>query len=340
MVAYPFLGSFIDNAGKRAWLLLVTAGLLVGTHILLLIPFSIIPIPPIIPMLVFAMSLSIGTLAIVTSIPILTRHIPTGLGLHRSIDNIGATLFGTFAGMIQDYPIPEDETETESFFDKIYHFVFPTQEDSSRQEHDDAKLIGMFLGLGIFTVIVCGVFVWGDYHWTDGIGGKTRQLNSVQGSGRNNRVRPERTRRRRGMRRSIEILATMEEPLFDLEDELDADEVSMTHLDSESATFHSSASQGNGNNSRQEAAYETRASAAFERDRLRRSLAQDELSEDDYHSDEELHDERGEYRFRVEIKHGDDVIPQYKKLQAHFWIAVWTSLLLVSWVVFGLGMFK
>ena len=184
LIIYPFLGTFIDHAGKRAWMLLITAGLLIGTHVLLLIPYSAIPIPPTVPMLLFALSLSLGTLSIVTSMPVLTKHVPTGLGLHRSIDNIGATLFGTVSGMMQDFSGvigPDGETDTENFFDRLYHHFFPVHVDEALQEKEDTRLLGLFLAVAILTFIACSIFVWGDYHWTDGEGGKTGLVNGVYG---------------------------------------------------------------------------------------------------------------------------------------------------------------
>ncbi|KAG0054122.1 hypothetical protein BGZ83_011909 [Gryganskiella cystojenkinii] len=249
LLIYPFLGTFIDHNGKRAWLLLVTAGLLVATHLILLIPFSVVPIPPTIPMLLFAFSLSLGTLSIVTSMPVLTKHVPTGLGLHRSIDNIGATLIGTISGMLQDSAGTDIEgnSNTESFFDRLYHTFFPVEEDKALQESEDVRLLGMFLMVAIVAFVACAVFVWGDYHWTDGEGGKTGLVNGVYGKRNQSSAsnhRSSRSRRRHGTRgrRSHEVLEAMTlEPIFELQDEPDAEEVSMTELGSNSARFHSDA---------------------------------------------------------------------------------------------------
>ncbi|KAF9202508.1 hypothetical protein BGZ49_007335 [Haplosporangium sp. Z 27] len=338
LVTYPFLGSFIDHAGKRAWLLLITACLLISTHLILLTPFEAIPIPPTIPMLLFALSLSLGTLSIVTSMPILTKHVPTGLGLHRSIDNIGATLFGTIAGMLQD-STPDGESETESFIDKLYHHFFPEQVDKTIQEREDIHLIGMFLILAFLAFITCSVFLWGDYHWTDGEGGKTGLVNGVygknEGSGRSSR----RTRRNR-RRRSHEVLEAMtREPIFELEDEPDAEEVSLTEINS-SLSFHTSAAQTEVN--RMISVNEAEVSRDIRGDLLvhdwqRRAHVLNEPLSDDSETEEELHDESGEYRFGVRIESGEDEVPRRKKVQTHFWIILWTLLLFVSWIVFGIG---
>ncbi|KAF9172998.1 hypothetical protein BGX21_003955 [Mortierella sp. AD011] len=321
LITYPLLGTFIDHAGKRAWLLLVTAGLLISTHVLLFIPFEAIPIPPTIPMLLFAFSLSLGTLSIVTSMPILTKHVPTGLGLHRSIDNIGATLFGTIAGMLQD-STPDGESDIEGFFDKIYHHFFPVQVDKAEQEREDIQLLGMFLAIALFAFISCSVFVWGDYHWTDGEGGKTGLVNGIYGRREDSR-RGDGRARRSHRRRSHEVLEAMtREPVFDLEDELDAEEVSMTEIDSGDITFHSSVLQTEVNERRMAQGTELphNIEGAYGRGQLRYDHTRDELSSEEGESDEELHDESGEYRFGVRIESGDDEVPRHKKLQAHFWV--------------------
>ncbi|KAF9348802.1 hypothetical protein BGX26_012813 [Mortierella sp. AD094] len=314
LITYPLLGAFIDHAGKRAWLLLVTAGLLVSTHILLFIPFEAIPIPPTIPVLLFALSLSLGTLSIVTSMPILTKHVPTGLGLHRSIDNIGATLFGTIAGMLQD-STPDGESEVEGFFDKIYHHFFPAQVDKTEQEREDIQLLGMFLGIALLAFITCSVFVWGDYHWTDGEGGKTRLVNGIYGKREDSSRSSRRTRRNR-RRRSHEVLEAMtQEPIFELEDELDAEEVSMTEIDSGNIAFHTSAlrTEVNGQRIARGAELPHSIDGVYGHDWLRHDHTRDELSSEDEESDEELRDESGEYRFGVRIESGEDEVPRYKK---------------------------
>ncbi|KAF9336415.1 hypothetical protein BG006_008822 [Podila minutissima] len=254
LVIYPFLGTFIDHAGKRAWLLLVTAGLLICTHVLLLIPYSAVPIPPTIPMLLFALSLSLGTLSIVTSMPVLTKHVPTGLGLHRSIDNIGATLFGTVSGMMQDFSRvdADGESETESFFDRLYYKFFPVKVDLALQEREDVQLLGMFLLVALLLFIACAVFVWGDYYWTDGEGGKTGLL-----------------------------------------DEQDAEEVSMAEIGSSTLGFHSSNQTINRTEATSEQTERLLDAGAYGRDRHGRRAEEDEDSDsEDEDSQDESGEER------------------------------------------------
>ncbi|KAG0314175.1 hypothetical protein BGZ99_008306 [Dissophora globulifera] len=342
LIVYPFLGKFIDHAGKRAWLLLVTAALLVSTHFILLLPYSAVPIPPTIPILLFAFSLALGTLSIVTSMPLLTKHVPTGLGLHKSIDNIGATLFGTISGMLQDFSgIDVDgETDTQSFFDRLYHHFFPEQVDQAQQEREDTRLLGMFLAVAILLLIVCAIFVWGDYHWTDGEGGKTGIVNGVYGKREAIKKRSTRIRRSR-RRRSHEVLEAMTlEPIFELTDELDAEEVSLAEIGSSSLGFHSSNQHGPVD-VQSAGRFANTSGFGTARGHRRESLDEQQEEDDDDDNDDELEedsqDESGEYRFGVRIESGDDDVPHRKKVQARFWIIVWSVLLLASWVVFGVG---
>ncbi|KAF9150974.1 hypothetical protein BG015_007212 [Linnemannia schmuckeri] len=370
LIIYPFLGTFIDHAGKRAWMLLITAGLLIGTHVLLLIPYTAIPIPPTVPMLLFALSLSLGTLSIVTSMPVLTKHVPTGLGLHRSIDNIGATLFGTVSGMMQDLSGavgPDGESDTENFFDRLYHHFFPVQVDEALQEKEDTRLLGLFLAVAIMTFIACSIFVWGDYHWTDGEGGKTGLVNGVYGKTpaaalARHRRRSRRRREQRNRRRSHEVLEAMTlEPIFELDDEQDAEEVTMTEIGAqhpnhhqrdrdEQYEFHLSNHPPATPDSRfRESEINTSSSGQGllpgDDRRLRRdseflSNPDGSEGESDVEDNDDSEDENGERRFGVRIESGDDEVPHFKRVQAHFWIIVWSILLLTSWVVFGIGVAK
>ncbi|KAF9584041.1 hypothetical protein BGW38_007777 [Lunasporangiospora selenospora] len=345
LIAYPFLGTFIDYAGKRAWLLLMTAGLLVLTHILLMMPYPTIAIPPTIPMLLFALSLSFGTLSIVTSMPILTKHVPTGLGLHRSIDNIGATLFGTVAGMMQDSVNTgvDEESKTENFFDRLYHHFFPKKVNLIQQEKEDLQLIGLFLFVAIAAFAASAVFVWGDYHWRDGKDGKTGLVNGVYGR---QAKTPSRQRSRRrwtrtrvaNVARGEDGVAVLEpftmEPVFDLEDEPDAEELSMADISSNATRPRPT----DGDYSSEDPHFLDTHSLdqTTEWSRLHPQADEEDQSADD----EESLDESGENRFGVRIDSGDDDIPLYKKRQAHFWILVWSMMLLVSWVVFAVGLAK
>ncbi|KAG0281974.1 hypothetical protein BGZ96_000964 [Linnemannia gamsii] len=367
LIIYPFLGTFIDHAGKRAWMLLITAGLLIGTHVFLLIPYSVIPIPPTVPMLLFALSLSLGTLSIVTSMPVLTKHVPTGLGLHKSIDNIGATLIGTVAGLMQDYSGvvgPDGDTDTENLFDRLYHHFFPVHVDEALQEKEDTRLLGLFLAVAILTFIACSIFVWGDYHWTDGEGGKTGLVNGVYGrnavaTSPRQRRRNRRRREQRNRRRSHEVLEAMNmEPIFELDDEQDAEEVAMTDISAHQPHHHqrdrdeqheyhlSNHPPATPDSRTRESEIESPSSGHLLLGDDRQSRRGGEFlpypdgseGESEDEDDEDSEDENGERRFGVRIESGDDEVPHFKKVQAHFWIMFWSVLLVTSWVVFGIGM--
>ncbi|KAG0241487.1 hypothetical protein BGX31_001093 [Mortierella sp. GBA43] len=341
-VIYPFLGTFIDHAGKRGWLLMVNALLLIATYVVLMIPYSVVPIPPTVPMLLFSMSLAIGTLCLLTTVPILTKHVPTGLGLHRSIDNIGGTLFGTVAGMLQDSSRGRDDGDTGYFFDRLYHRFFPIPVDQAEQEHEDIQLLGMFLVVALAMLVACTVFVWGDYHWTDGEGGKTGLVNGVHNTGGHHHHDSNDSIQRNSRlgdnirRRSTEVLRAMTmEPLFELGDELDAEEVSVAEL----------GSQGHENQESPPATRRTPLETLDHRDLHqtgydRQGRGQDHSRAEflDDRVDGESQDETGEPRYGVHIESGDEEIPKHKIAQAHFWIGVWTVLLLTSWAVFAVGM--
>ncbi|KAF9977947.1 hypothetical protein BGZ73_004387 [Actinomortierella ambigua] len=395
LIVYPFLGTFIDSVGKRAWL--------IGTHLLILIPYEVIPIPPTIPMLLFALSLAIGTLSIVTTMPILTRHVPTGLGLHRSIDNIGATLIGTLAGMTQDIGSNSDDgngednrsiaQKIENAFEQLYHHIFPAADETLEiQDREDMRILGMFLTVAILGAIAASIFVWGDSHWTDGEDGNTATglVNAVykrgrpqpadpeeedngeddEGSESNNRWERQRRRQerqqsqrhRRKARRSHEILEAMtSEPIFDLEDEPDAEEVSMVELNrSFPATV--SASGRKDSVEHQHLSFTRVQPGPSQRQGRRHSdsseESQGEEKEDESGGDdnEEEEDEEGvdvtgpmlgghrtgfedlERRYSVRIDSGEREVDPAKKRQAHFWIMFWIVLLVTSWAVFGIGM--
>ncbi|KAG0268616.1 hypothetical protein DFQ27_006254 [Actinomortierella ambigua] len=418
LIVYPFLGTFIDSVGKRAWLLLVTALLLIGTHLLILIPYNVIPVLPSIPMLLFALSLAIGTLSIVTTMPILTRHVPTGLGLHRSIDNIGATLVGTLAGMMQDFGRSDNDgddsrsitQQIEDALEKWYHHIFPAVEKTlETQDREEMRILGMFLTVAILAAIAASIFVWGDRHWTDGENGNTATglVNAVYKRGRpqpadadeegeeeedddddddsdadgfdrrgsNGRWQRQRRRqqqqqrqspgRRRKTRRSHDILeAMMGEPIFDLEDEPDAEEVSMIELSQQhppALTTTLSASGRKESIEQQHLSFARTQSGPSQRQARRHSNAAEDIQSEDEDIEDANEDEDDEEedvdvtgpmlpgyragfeelerRYSVRIDNGEHAkVDPAKRRQAHFWIMFWTSLLVTSWTVFGIGM--
>lgn len=271
--------------------------------------------------------------------PVLTKHVPTGLGLHRSIDNIGATLFGTIAGMLQD--VNPSESETEGVFDRLFHHFFPKEVDLAQQEREDVHLLGMFLVVAILTFVACSIFVWGDYKWTDGEGGKTGLVNGIYGKKRPMRKRRSRSRWGR-RRRSHEVLEAMTmEPIFELADASDAEEVSMTEISSSTTAVatngQESTSSDQGRTSEPLAVNSLPFDASHQTPVSCSHQSCDRASDEDDSGEDESQDEDEDERFGVRIDSGVDEVPRFKKAQAHFWIMTWSVLLVTSWAVFGIG---
>lgn len=69
---------------------------------LLLLEFT--PLNPVVGMLMFSLSLALGPVGLVSSVPIILplSMVGTGMGLIKSGTNIGASLFDIFSGLLQD----------------------------------------------------------------------------------------------------------------------------------------------------------------------------------------------------------------------------------------------
>src|SRR5690242_1547000 len=67
-------------------------------------------LPPIIGMIVFSVSLTIGPVAIFSSVPLVLASsvVGTGLGVYKATLNIGVSLLDIVAGMLQDYASHHD----------------------------------------------------------------------------------------------------------------------------------------------------------------------------------------------------------------------------------------
>ncbi|KAI7900488.1 major facilitator superfamily domain-containing protein [Cokeromyces recurvatus] len=97
----PFLGFFVDKYGKRTWLM-IGSGLTFLMSILLL---EYTNLHPILGMISFSISLALGPVSLVSSIPIILplSLVGTGMGLVKSGTNIGASLFDIMTGLLQDH---------------------------------------------------------------------------------------------------------------------------------------------------------------------------------------------------------------------------------------------
>ncbi|CAG8462744.1 7327_t:CDS:2 [Acaulospora morrowiae] len=97
----PFLGYLLDRFGGRSYALIASTVFL-GLSMYFL-GFTLM-FSPIIGMICFSVSLSLGPVSLLSSIPIILslNYVGTGLGIIKSVSNIGATLYDIFVGILQD----------------------------------------------------------------------------------------------------------------------------------------------------------------------------------------------------------------------------------------------
>ncbi|CAG8456318.1 14922_t:CDS:2 [Funneliformis mosseae] len=97
----PFLGYFLDRFGNRSLTLVVSAVFLVISMCLLGFTLAFTPI---IGMVFFSLSLSLGPVASLSSIPILLPldYVGTAIGIVKSSSNIGSTIYDIVVGLLQD----------------------------------------------------------------------------------------------------------------------------------------------------------------------------------------------------------------------------------------------
>ncbi|CDH55228.1 major facilitator superfamily transporter [Lichtheimia corymbifera JMRC:FSU:9682] len=96
----PILGICLDRYGKRTWMMIGSGASMLTS--LLLLEFT--PLNPVVGMLMFSLSLALGPVGLVSSVPIILplSMVGTGMGLIKSGTNIGASLFDIFSGLLQD----------------------------------------------------------------------------------------------------------------------------------------------------------------------------------------------------------------------------------------------
>ncbi|KAI7901901.1 major facilitator superfamily domain-containing protein [Cokeromyces recurvatus] len=100
VVLMPFLGVCVDRFGKRT-LMMIGSGLAMLCSMLLL---EFTSMPPLLGMLLFSISLSLGPVGLVSSVPVILplSLVGTGMGLVKSGTNIGAAIFDITTGLLQD----------------------------------------------------------------------------------------------------------------------------------------------------------------------------------------------------------------------------------------------
>ncbi|KAG1325743.1 hypothetical protein G6F62_008382 [Rhizopus arrhizus] len=100
VILMPFLGVCVDRYGKRTWMM-IGSGL---SMLLSLLILEYTSTPPLLGMLLFSVSLSLGPVGLVSSVPVILplSLIGTGMGLIKSGTNIGAAIFDISTGLLQD----------------------------------------------------------------------------------------------------------------------------------------------------------------------------------------------------------------------------------------------
>ncbi|CAG8514210.1 11363_t:CDS:1 [Paraglomus occultum] len=124
------------------------------TYLLLLLPTQLIhPFPPI---LFFAIAFALAPLTVVSLVPLLTEHVSTGLGLYKSLDNIGATLSQTVAGLVLDA--------------HAKHINYTKTPDGIELGHEDDDLgaLRLFAALSFLCVVATLIFWWQDKTYENG----------------------------------------------------------------------------------------------------------------------------------------------------------------------------
>ncbi|KAI8342032.1 major facilitator superfamily domain-containing protein [Chlamydoabsidia padenii] len=96
----PFLGLCVDKYGKRTWMM-------IGSGVSMLVALLLLGytnLAPLVGMLIFSLSLSLGPVGLVSSVPVILplSLVGTGLGLIKSWTNIGLALFDIITGWLQD----------------------------------------------------------------------------------------------------------------------------------------------------------------------------------------------------------------------------------------------
>ncbi|KAJ1961932.1 hypothetical protein IWQ62_003692 [Dispira parvispora] len=101
----PFLGVLVDRRGHRITGILVAA--VTFTFAILLLGFT--KLTPILGMFIFSISLSVGPIAAVSSVPLVLplSTVGSGLGIYKSAQNIGNTIVDIIIGQLQDSHHPD-----------------------------------------------------------------------------------------------------------------------------------------------------------------------------------------------------------------------------------------
>ncbi|KAI9027348.1 major facilitator superfamily domain-containing protein [Phycomyces nitens] len=100
IVGAPLMGVIVHRYGKRLFVLF--SGTLVLIIALALLAFT--DVTPEVGLIMFSLALALGPIGLLSSTPLLLPHemIGTGMGLHKSCNNIGTTIVSVLVGYVQD----------------------------------------------------------------------------------------------------------------------------------------------------------------------------------------------------------------------------------------------
>ncbi|KAG0191050.1 hypothetical protein DFQ28_001045 [Apophysomyces sp. BC1034] len=113
----PILGMCIDRYGKRTWMMIGSGSCLLVSMLVL----NYTHLTPVVGMLIFSVSLSLGPVGLVSSVPVILplSLVGTGMGLIKSSTNIGAAIFDIATGLLQDVDQHKGYTGVILFFVSI-----------------------------------------------------------------------------------------------------------------------------------------------------------------------------------------------------------------------------
>ncbi|KAK9695221.1 hypothetical protein K7432_013090 [Basidiobolus ranarum] len=96
----PFMGYILDGFGKRTLSVMLSS----TTFLLSMYVLGFTSVHPIVGMLVFSISLSIGPVCVISGIPLILNKdaVGTAFGVYKSATNISNTIFDILVGRLQD----------------------------------------------------------------------------------------------------------------------------------------------------------------------------------------------------------------------------------------------
>ncbi|KAJ1918158.1 hypothetical protein H4219_002799 [Mycoemilia scoparia] len=118
----PCLGYILDRFGHRpSWI--IFAGL---TFTLSILFVGFTHITPVVGMVIYSISLSIGPVALITSIPLIIplSSLGTALGLYKSASNTGDTIVDILVGRLQDIGPKTLKESSNSYFYVMIFYIF------------------------------------------------------------------------------------------------------------------------------------------------------------------------------------------------------------------------